>query len=407
MSKTRETVKGKVTDCSKSSDASRLKRSPLEQDLQKASPPNQKLLNQRLFDAVEKQDKTAVKRLIAAGADVNSQDNFEKAWQTPLMKAVCARDSDMVRLLVENGADVNAESGLRGPFRVDEGNIRALTYAARVGSTEMIKFLIEHGAETNLKFGSWQQGLLSVAAESGNIEGIRLFLKLGADINEKDKNGRTALQHAASTYKIEAMKELISRGAREDGNRIQGLWNFLSYSEEKYVEPIQLLFSVGANLNEILWYAAQCHAPKITRLLLENGVDANFKTPSGETALFLAADSSIKRRNNESVDEFRARRTGTIWLLYSHGAKLDSIDWENIRHFDHTQTYPKTEHILITALGNSGVPSVEELELHLIAGANIHQVHRKGKERLAYLDGYVEPFQSEYRAFFKKHGAKI
>jgi ankyrin repeat protein len=415
MSKTREISNGKVTDSSKPPEKRSFPEPASELNFQKSAPPaNVTLLTERLFDAISNRDKPAIERLIAGGADVNFERiEFGKHYDCPLMVAVETGDLSIVRLLVENGADVNLDIGSKEipNLHLKAENRRALTTAAVHGSAEIINYLIEQGAETNLRYGKEQMSLLSLAALGGNIDGIRIFLKLGAKLNEKDGNGMTALQHAAYHCRIEAMKELISCGAREDGNsidRVVGVYSMaICNNEDKGLVPIQLLIDLGADCTEALWQAAQSHAPKILRLLLKGGANVNVKVADGSTPIFWAAESMMNRRENESVDQYRARRTETIRLLYSYGAKLDAVDWGRVAHFDRSPKYPKAEHIIITALCNSGIPSVEELELHLIAGANIYQVHREGSEKLFYLDGYVQPFQSEYRRFFQDHGAKI
>ncbi len=65
-------------------------------------------LDQSLLTAAEKGDEEAVRRLLAAGADVNAK---AQNGATPLHEAARRGHTGAVRLLVEAGADVHAKNG--------------------------------------------------------------------------------------------------------------------------------------------------------------------------------------------------------------------------------------------------------------------------------------------------------
>jgi len=64
-----------------------------------------------------------------------------------------------------------------------------------------------------------------MATEKGHTEMIQYLLKKGANINEKDFDGRTALIYAAEDGQLEIVKCLIENGAnieeRDKDNRCQ------------------------------------------------------------------------------------------------------------------------------------------------------------------------------------------
>ncbi|XP_067860584.1 protein phosphatase 1 regulatory subunit 27-like [Heptranchias perlo] len=57
---------------------------------------------------------------------------------------------------------------------------------------------------------------LHEAVLSGNLECVKLLMKYGADIHQRDENGWTALHMACSDGHTEIAKYLLSQGARVD-----------------------------------------------------------------------------------------------------------------------------------------------------------------------------------------------
>ncbi|KAI6241508.1 Protein phosphatase 1 regulatory subunit 27 [Aphelenchoides fujianensis] len=55
--------------------------------------------------------------------------------------------------------------------------------------------------------------LLHYAADIGNLEAVRLLLRKGADVNQKDEDGQTALHYAATNEFVDIVKCLIEAGA--------------------------------------------------------------------------------------------------------------------------------------------------------------------------------------------------
>jgi len=133
-----------------------------------------------------------------AGADPNSANN---SGETALMKAAGKRGSlELVELLISKGADVD---------RMDGQGWTALFHA--VQGSRVITVVRQ-------SFQSRAKVLAAVSAEGmpreGQTEGIvKLLCAKGADVNRRDKQGRTPLTYAAST---DIAKLLIKSGARVD-----------------------------------------------------------------------------------------------------------------------------------------------------------------------------------------------
>jgi len=64
-----------------------------------------------------------------------------------------------------------------------------------------------------LLFIWWNKESLHDAAESGNIDVVRTLVSQGANVNAKDKDGRTPLYWAACNRNVEVIQFLVSQGA--------------------------------------------------------------------------------------------------------------------------------------------------------------------------------------------------
>jgi len=132
---------------------------------------------------------------------------------TPLTVAAERGDAAQVRKLIAAGADLNER---------DTSGYTALVWAARNGSTEVAKALIEARADLNARdcaANGWTP--LIHAIHKNNNEMAKLLIDRGADVNARagkctDKlieNGPTALLHAAGEDNTEIVRALLAKGA--------------------------------------------------------------------------------------------------------------------------------------------------------------------------------------------------
>ena len=91
-----------------------------------------------LHEAVEEGDIEAVKKALAAGADVNAKD---EGW-TSLAHAAANGHKEIAELLIAEGADVNAK---------EEEGWTPLFHASYDGHQEIVELLIGKGADVNAK----------------------------------------------------------------------------------------------------------------------------------------------------------------------------------------------------------------------------------------------------------------
>ncbi len=92
------------------------------------------------------------KALIAARADMNARDCAVNGW-TPLIHAIHKNNSEMARLLIDGGADVNAKAG-KCTDKLIESGATALLYAAGEDNTEVVAALLAKGANPHIEYNS-------------------------------------------------------------------------------------------------------------------------------------------------------------------------------------------------------------------------------------------------------------
>ena len=143
------------------------------------------LLAGELYDKVVENDIEAVKKLLAAGADINEQVEVGGAGtMTPLLAAVFYRYEEMAKLLISKGADINAKTS-RGETPL---------IVACHSSEELARLLVSKGAEINVKDGTGAFSLCFNAIMNGSVS-ITLaefLLSEGANVDETKTSGPTA-----------------------------------------------------------------------------------------------------------------------------------------------------------------------------------------------------------------------
>ena len=149
-----------------------------------------------LIEAVKNNDINRVNSILNNGkANINAKDR--DGW-TALIWASCKGDLEITKLLVENGADIDAK---------DNEGWSALMEASYEGHLKVVKYLVEKGIDrVNVKDNDGWTALMR-ASWRGYLEIVQYLVEIGADINIKNKDGKTALDWAD----IEEIKEILRK----------------------------------------------------------------------------------------------------------------------------------------------------------------------------------------------------
>jgi len=163
-----------------------------------------------IHDAAAKGNLEAVKHHLAAGMNVNTQDD---SGRTPLHWAVYQNHKEIVGLLIANSADVNARFGVE--------QFTPLFAAAINDNKEIAEFLITNGADVNEKYQNNINPLL-IAAIRDSRTVVELLIAEGANLNSKNAEGETALHCAAYQNHKEISQLLLAKDADVNAKNERG-----------------------------------------------------------------------------------------------------------------------------------------------------------------------------------------
>jgi hypothetical protein len=136
-----------------------------------------------------------------------------------------------------------------------------------------------------------------LAVLQGDVATVKSLLDNGADINEKDAYGKTALMKAVEKGDIDTVKTLLDRGADTNIKTDRGGTALLAAAYGGHTAVIQALLEKGAEVNAkdmfgttALMVAARYGHRETVTVLLDKGADVTIKNKGGATALMLAAE---------------------------------------------------------------------------------------------------------------------
>ncbi len=282
-----------------------------------------------------------IKILIDSGADVNIRYLQDK--HTPLF-AIALSGSDealkdeptaltIAQMLIAAKANVNIS---------DSDGITPLEFVATMGYSTVAQALIAAGAKVNAQD---RDGLtpLHIAALNNNLETREVLLKAGANINARSSKytyRETPLLMAAyqleSESKVEDFSDgvilLLSSGANPNQVNSRGNSALMYASRSGYLKAVKSLLKAGANANAhdnrgstVLHYAADCRAnpiicEEIVQIILAEGVEVDVQDDDGDTALTVAAI-----RNHTSIETLLLYAGADPTIKNNNGFSAESI----------------------------------------------------------------------------------
>jgi len=256
------------------------------------------------------------------------------------------------------------------------------------------------------------------AAIEGKLGEVKNLLKLGADINTKDKSNWTPLMCACSGQNNKIAELLIKAGADVKAKSIHGVTALVLASDKKVSE---LLIKAGADVNAkdkdgiTVLMGASSKKPEVTELLLKYKVDINARADEGMTALSLAlhnkgpknaellikagADVNIKDENGTPplILATINKNIRLVELIINKGAEVNAKSKEGNTARDMANLYGLKDIIdLLEEHGaiESQVPSTKKKEL----GADIEQaIQERFKKGSNLLNDAINSVSSQRR----------
>lgn len=140
-----------------------------------------------IVEAIREGSVADTNKALLDGASVHAR----AADGTPvIVLAVTARSLDIVKILIENGA--------RPDDRSKKDETSALTLAAANGDLEIVTYLLDHNADIDLP-GALRETALIKATRALHMDVVKLLLERGANAEETDTSGATALDIAQAS----------------------------------------------------------------------------------------------------------------------------------------------------------------------------------------------------------------
>lgn len=193
-----------------------------------------------LCRAIEANDLEEMKRLIAAGADVNAKG---KGNMTPLLWAFPDNRPERFKLLLENGADPNVI--VASDFNTKNQGIRpgdSVTHmAAKTDFPKQFEYVMQHGGDPNLVNPETGDPLLFVLIHGARHDRVKLAVEKGADVNQKNGSGVPPVIESISWFaQFDLALYLLSQGA-DPG----------AYIEEQNMKLIHMMLVKKAGLHRL------------------------------------------------------------------------------------------------------------------------------------------------------------
>lgn len=216
--------------------------------------------DENVKNAIKNDDATAMENFIEQGFEVNSRD---ENGNTPLYIALIQNRLDIAKKLIDAGANVNAPSAENGmtpliiatsragklqqkaekilnnskgytQSRANEFKLQKYIAHQMNIAQKMLTMLIDEGADVNQEtpFGT---PLMNAVTNSWNTDIIDILLKSGAQINARDRKGRTALFYGEVLGGDKISSKLLAAGADIDIRDNAGK-SYLEITKEELLE---------------------------------------------------------------------------------------------------------------------------------------------------------------------------
>jgi ankyrin repeat protein len=221
-------------------------------------------INEALLAAASAGQLKAMDFLLAQGADINFRKEYVYSFRTPLIVALEEKNT-AAEYLLQKGADPDKPEGddLMPPITVPIYN------------------------------GDWAR------ITKTEVEQVKLLIRYGADVNQKDEDGISPIEWAMSS-RYDSAKEIVKILQAAGAEIPFTEKNFRRLISANDMESVRIFLEKGADPNmqgfdeydkerTALMQAAAYGHTEIARLLLQKGADVSFRTSyHNHTALYLA-----------------------------------------------------------------------------------------------------------------------
>lgn len=233
----------------------------------------------RVVDAAKRQDRAAVKTLLAQRANAKA---VQADGAGALHWAAHWDDVEMAGWLIDAGADVNVRNDL---------GVSPLLIASTNASAPMVERLLAAGANPNAASVGGESPLL-VAARAGNATVVKALLAKGAQVDATEPvRGQTALMWAAANGRADVVRALVQAGASVQARSTIVPREYQTGSRYVAYDDVRFVMKIDDGGFTPLLFAARSGNAATAGLLLGAGSKLDEPAPSGASPLVIAAHS--------------------------------------------------------------------------------------------------------------------
>ena len=187
------------------------------------------------------------------------------------------------------------------------------------------------------------------AAERGEIDVMLDILEDGANINEVDERGQTAVMAATHANQVEAVRVLIDAGANIDIQDNMRDNPFLYAGAERLLEILKLTIEAGPDYSLVNRYGGSAlipaahhgHVDCVLELVKNSEVNIDHVNNLGWTALLEAVILSDGGPVHQQI----------VQILVDHGARRDLGDIDGVTPLEHARMRGYEEMVRILHTG--------------------------------------------------------
>lgn len=286
---------------------------------------NEKIL--AIYGRPQQSGKSAVNKY---AIDINAI--FSYYSDSSLSSAVSNGNVALVRLLIANGAIIqNSTKDIGYPLR----------QTCQKGQYTISALLIKVGADVNEQDAVGNTAIF-YAAEYKQIKIAKLLVKAGANVNIQNNKGRTPIFSAISSNTISIINYLIQNGANVNVQEKNHGYTPLIYFIKKFEPNIQIINTLvknGANLdiqdikgNTALYYAISFGDYNAAHILIKDGANIYLMDNKGSNMFEILEKNYYSGDRNKIIDLVK-----TILSLTTNHIKLKS----EINKTDVLQHFPE------------------------------------------------------------------